>query len=283
MLQAMSHAIAPPIDAAAVARPVVGVTGPVHGGRATWMALRFAVWRAGGRARRITAAAPVLVADLDAVILSGGDDIDPRRYRRSPTRRMTIDPPREDLELRLIEGAIERDLPLLGICRGMQLLAVAHGGTLFEDIASARRSPLPFWRAHCDRASLLAQVLATTTPAINKIHHQAIESSGEGLVEVAWDEDQLVQGVEVKALTFGLGVQWHPEYLPYLSGQRRLFDALVEAARTRGEPGGDPRVLTDLVAVPGLARGGSGIAFGERFDVGQHAVVDGMDEGVGPE
>ena len=252
MLQAMSHAIAPPIDATAVARPVVGITGPVHGGLAAWIALRFAIWRAGGRARRVTVAEPIPIADLDALMISGGDDIDPRRYRRRPTRRSTFDRPREDLELRLIAGAIERDLPLLGICRGMQLIAVAHGGTLFEDITPARSSPLPFWRAHCDRASLIARVLATPTPAINKIHHQAIESPGEGLIEVAWDDDQLVQGVEVKALTFGLGVQWHPEYLPYLSPQRRLFDALVDAARTRGEPRGDLHRVPDLAVVPDL-------------------------------
>lgn len=239
----MPAALAASRDTAAILRPVIGVTGPDDGGLPTWLAFRFAIWRAGGVARRVTPSAPAALTELHGLVLSGGDDIDPRRYHRTPTRRMTVDPPREALELRLINAALEHDLPLLGICRGMQLMAVALGGTLFEDIeprARAHASPLPLWRARCERGSRLARALGVVDPAINKIHHQAIETPGDGVIEVAWDDDDLVQGIEIESTRFAFGVQWHPEYLPWLAPHRRLFDALVAAARVDAAPRPEP-------------------------------------------
>lgn len=228
-----------PLDAAAADRPIIGVTGPDRGGRMAWLACRFAIWRAGGRAVRLTPGAPTSDSPLAGLVLTGGADIDPRRYRRAPQDGADYDPARDAFELELIERARDRDLPLLGICRGMQLINVAHRGALFVDIepeARAHYSPLPFWHVDCAPTGIVRRTLDASRVRINKIHHQAIERLGDGLVDVGWDDDGLTQAIEVKGMAFGVGVQWHPEYLPYLAPHRRLFDALVDAARTPALP-----------------------------------------------
>lgn len=227
------------LDATAVDRPTIGVTGPDGGGLAAWLACRFAIWRAGGRAQRVTPSAPAADTALAGLVLTGGADIDPRRYRRAPRDGSDYDPARDTFELDLIERARDRDLPLLGICRGMQLINVAHGGALFADIeprARAHVSPLPLWYVDCVPTGVVRRALDRSRVRINKIHHDAIERLGDGLVDVGWDDDGLIQAIEVKGMAFGVGVQWHPEYLPYLAPHRRLFEALVDAARTPALP-----------------------------------------------
>lgn len=218
-------------------RPLIGVTGPARGGHAAWMAVRFALWLAGARAVRITPDEPRTLGEtplLDGLVLTGGDDIEPRRYGERATRRMTIDPPRDALELDLAGEARRLRRPTLGICRGMQVLAIASGGELVEHIepeARAHHNPLPFWRARLEPDSALAALLDRGALPINKIHHQAVARAGAGLHVAARDDDGLIQAVEAEDHPFFVGVQWHPEYLQYLAPHRRLVGAFVRAAR----------------------------------------------------
>ncbi|NLU66243.1 gamma-glutamyl-gamma-aminobutyrate hydrolase family protein [Streptomyces sp. HNM0574] len=198
------------------------------------------VQRAGGLAALLPPDAPALaaraVARLDALVVSGGPDVDPARY--GEPRAPECGPPapeRDAWELALIEAALERRLPLLGICRGMQLLNVALGGSLAQHLAGHQGPPGVFG-AHPVRqvpGTLLAEVLPgeLTVPTY---HHQATARLGAGLVPGAHAEDGTVEALELPSADgFVLAVQWHPE----AGDDLRLLTALNRAAAAR-EPAG---------------------------------------------
>jgi putative glutamine amidotransferase len=139
----------------------------------------------------------------------------------------------------MIENALEAELPILGICRGAQLMNVVMGGSLHPDLrgirvrTSNRRTVLPRKLVQVEPASRLFDALGAESCRVNSLHHQAADRIGAGLRAVATDLDGIVQGIENPTMDFQLGVQWHPEYLPYRSHQRRLFRTLVEAAGRR--------------------------------------------------
>jgi putative glutamine amidotransferase len=178
---------------------------------------------------------------LDGLILAGGADIDPASYRAAP-HPMTKNtrPERDAFELALARRALERDIPLLGICRGMQLMNVARGGTLRqhlpEDVGHEdhRRSPGSFDGADHDvrltDGSLAARAAGEVAHATKSHHHQGIEALGDGFVETGWSTlDELPEAIEDPERRFALGVQWHPEADPASS----LIAALVEEAARR--------------------------------------------------
>jgi len=176
---------------------------------------------------------------LDGIVLAGGADIDPGSYG-SERHRCTINtrPERDVVEIALARRALERDIPLLGICRGMQLLNVAHGGTLIQHLpddmghTDHRRSLGSFDNADHDvrlaEGSLAARAAGQTLHATKSHHHQGIAKIGEGLVESGWSVlDDLVEAIEAPANTYALGVQWHPEVDP----RSGVVRSLVAAAR----------------------------------------------------
>lgn len=174
------------------------------------------------------------VARLDGLLLAGGADIEPRRYGQPAGPRTTVvRPDRDDAELAALHAALDRDLPLLGICRGMQLLNVALGGDLVQHLPdrpeSGRHDPGPgaFEARHVRIAagSRLHQVLGATAPA-DCHHHQSLDRIATGLTASAWAEDGTVEAVEAVDRIFCLAVQWHPE----VGQDRRLFAALTAAA-----------------------------------------------------
>lgn len=190
-------------------------------------------------------AAGPLLARLDALVLSGGGDLDPAVYGAHPHPRLgSVSPRRDAFELRLLREALRRDLPVLAICRGLQLLNVAMGGTLLQDIpsewkgASDHDSRGPRDRCthevHLQPGSRLHAILGREALAVNSFHHQAIDRLGEGLVVCArCPADQVIEGVELPGHRFVLAVQWHPE--SFWRGARQssaLFSALVEACRS---------------------------------------------------
>lgn len=189
-----------------------------------------------------------LVARLGGVVLPGGGDIDPTEYGQTPHATVfDIDGARDSLELSLARDAVATGLPLLAVCRGIQVLNVALGGTLVQDIPTqvpdAVRHSFPLREApreHLAHAvqitegSRLADVLGTPITHVNSRHHQAIDVVAPGLQVVAHAPDGVIEGVELPAHPFLLGVQWHPENLQAIPEMKRLFVRFVEAAQERG-------------------------------------------------
>lgn len=150
-----------------------------------------------------------------------------------------LDKDRDRLEFYLLKEAHERELPVLGICRGAQLINVYHGGNLHTDIstfyyeAPNPRSIFPVKEVCIEVGSQLADILGVRQLEVNALHHQAIDETGQHLDVVARERNQVTQGIEHESTgdAFLLGVQWHPEFLPHLPRQRRIFEALVDAAQ----------------------------------------------------
>ncbi len=186
-----------------------------------------------------------LCRGLDGLLLTGGGDLDPALYGETPHPTVCeVAPARDALECSAVRIALDRRLPILAICRGVQLLNVALGGTLFQDVgtdpgtelAHSQREPRdqPTHKVRVQAGSRLAETLGTDELEVNSMHHQAVKGLGAGLAAVAWAPDRIIEGVEVTdASRFVLGVQWHPEELCGDSEPaRRLFTALVGSARS---------------------------------------------------
>jgi gamma-glutamyl-gamma-aminobutyrate hydrolase PuuD len=230
-----------------VTRPVVGITSyPPE--RVSWGAWEEpvilipasyvdAVERAGGRPLVVppaSAAVEETLDLLDGIVFSGGSDVDPARYgaeAHSETDAPRAD--RDEAELALLTGALARDMPVLAVCRGSQVLNVALGGDLVQHLPEQvghdrhRHTPGQFadHDVKVDPQSRLGAVLGDRAP-VKSHHHQGYGRLGAGLVEVAWADDGTVEGLELPGKRFALGVLWHPE-----EGEDFvLFQALVEQA-----------------------------------------------------
>ncbi|MGH7593416.1 MAG: gamma-glutamyl-gamma-aminobutyrate hydrolase family protein [Gemmatimonadales bacterium] len=179
------------------------------------------------------------------LLLTGGEDVEPSRYGAMPHSRLgAVDPRRDVNELALVAEARARDLPILGICRGIQLCNVAFGGTLIQDLASEHPSDLNHdspsprdVRSHPVRLtqhSRLADILDATTLDANSFHHQAVDRIGPGLMATAVAPDGVIEGLESSdPQEWIIAVQWHPEELALQpdAADLRLFSALIAAAR----------------------------------------------------
>lgn len=184
---------------------------------------------------------------VDGLIFSGGADIDPALYGDSTVHPATYDisADRDRFEIDLMRGAIERDVPVLCICRGIQVLNVALGGTLIQHIDDGVESALPH-RQHevgymadatsheirVEPGTLTAEVLGLGTLAVNSLHHQAIADPAPSVRIEALAQDGVIEAVSVPKCRFVLGLQWHPELLfEKAPAHARPFEALVAAAR----------------------------------------------------
>lgn len=265
-------------------RPVIGIPcftakragtrRPIFGNNQTYVR---AVERAGG--------VPVLIPPLpdelsmraicdrlDGLLLTGGEDLAPELYGEQPLPECgASDRQRDELELAFTRWALDADMPLLGICRGMQLLNVARGGSLYQDLATqqphaqqhAQTQHRRSHRSHDIRVlpdSRLATILDTSRHSVNSLHHQAVNRVGDGVRIVAWSPDDIAEAMELPDYSFALAVQYHPEELePTDEASRRLFStfvrACIERATTRdyGQPPAAQR--QDLLAVATSATG----------------------------
>lgn len=193
----------------------------------------------GAEPHRISVRQPAEDEQFDGLIISGGDDIGPELYGAEPVPKVRPDRSRDALELHWIEVAGTRRWPLLGICRGAQLLNVADGGSLVQDITSIRQKTsnrptvLPTKTVALDADSTLSTFISRQTLRVNSLHHQAVDRPGRSLRIIGKDEDTLCQAIEAADGSPILGVQWHPEYLPYLQSQRRIFRWLLSNAALR--------------------------------------------------
>lgn len=223
-------------------RPLIGVTKPSRGDLFSFWAICAALWRAGGRPTRISAAAPAL-APIHGLVLGGGVDVHPKRFGAAPRSHYAYDDARDEMELHWLHRAAEENLPTLGICRGAQLMNVAAGGTLHLDLPA--RFGWAFYPQHWLRqahfrkwisiasGSRLNAALGVDRLRVNSVHRQAIDTPGAGLVVNAREDNGVAQGIERPGADFWIGVQFHPEFLIWSQPCRRLFQSLVTAARTR--------------------------------------------------
>jgi len=178
-----------------------------------------------------------LIDRLDGLVVIGGGDVSADRYdRENDERNGGVSPFRDELELQLLEAALEDDLPVLAVCRGHQVLNVLLGGTLVQQLPDLLGST-----RHQPSAGAFGEVTVVTEPGtivhrllgdrpvVQCSHHQAIEDVGDSLLVSARSDDGVIEAVEVLGRTFAVGVQWHPEE----DGDVRLFAGLVDAARGR--------------------------------------------------
>ncbi|MCG8669764.1 MAG: gamma-glutamyl-gamma-aminobutyrate hydrolase family protein [Pseudomonadales bacterium] len=253
-------------------KPVIGVTGPDRGGFAAWLMTSLAIRRVGATPVRITPSSPRNESELHGVVIGGGSDVEPLHYgeepqeskaKKSPKIRVLdwtvnlllfllrwifsvkdlqrYDPERDKLERHMIEYALREGLPILGICRGAQLLNIVLGGSLYQQIHDFYgetpfvRSLLPLKTVNLESDSQLSNILHSHQSVINALHNQAIKETGRHVKVTARDLAGVVQGIEYTEHDFVIGVQWHPEYLPQLPQHQSLFKRLVEAAVKRTE------------------------------------------------
>jgi putative glutamine amidotransferase len=197
-----------------------------------------------------SSAAQAVAKPFDGLVLGGGGDVDPARYGR-PTRadaRVEVDPDRDSIDFTLLARALAVGAPVLGICRGLQVVNVALGGTLVQDLATERPSEVSHEDGDGDRARLahavsvaagsrLAGIAGRTEAAVNSRHHQAVERVAPGLTVSATAPDGLVEALEMPHGPALLAVQWHPENLRGDAVSERIFAAFLGAARRRPGPG----------------------------------------------
>ena len=208
-----------------------------------------AVLAAGGLPVLLPAAIPLeeatsLAAQFDGFYFTGGGDLDPSLYGEQGHERVYgLNPQRDAFELALIRAVVEGDKPLLAVCRGMQTLNVACGGTLYVDIASQLPSAEKhdWWPTYkrnklvhdvsVSQGSFLAEILGQVQLRTNSLHHQSVRQVAGALKSVAFASDGVIEAVEHPEKHFVIGVQWHPEWLQDQQAMRNLYKAFINACK----------------------------------------------------
>jgi len=180
---------------------------------------------------------------LDGLLFTGGGDVHPERYGSGTHPKVShVDEDRDRVEVQLVHQAVAKELPFIGICRGLQVINVALGGSLYEDIleqhpGAQKHDYFPNYPrdylAHPVQIkpdSLLAQALGGETALVNSLHHQGIRRLAAGLKATAFAPDGVIEAIELAGHPFGLAVQWHPEWLGEHLAMRALFTAFIRAA-----------------------------------------------------
>lgn len=223
-------------------KPVIGITRPENGDWLAYQAIRFAIWLAGGDPLPLTARAPRDPHLIDGLVFGGGSDIFPERFGALPKDAYTYDHNRDDMELTWNTAARDHAIPVLGICRGAQMMNVAAGGTLHLDLSAYENANYPTHAFHqifyrkkvsVEEHSVLHRLTGRHTLSVNSIHSQAIETVGNGFHVTARETNGVIQAVEDPERAFAVGVQFHPEFLIYRGCFRRLFKGFVKAAHER--------------------------------------------------
>lgn len=252
-------------------KPIIGVTGPARGGTAAWIFTKLAVLRNGGKAIRITPESLPRSLQFDGLILGGGADISPERYgqqRRAAdgknrsrlpqhwgiirrifsivlypilfmvrklfsVRGSSISPERDEMEFNLLKQALRENKPVLGICRGSQLINIQMGGSLHQDLTGFYgeipkiHSVRPRKKVFVEKGSRLYEIVRKSELWVNALHFQAVDEPGGKIKVVAREKSGVIQAIEYPEHPYVIGVQWHPEYLPQVKAQNHIFKELV--------------------------------------------------------
>jgi putative glutamine amidotransferase len=176
-----------------------------------------------------------LLARVDGIVVTGGVDVDPAAYDAVPDPLLgTTDPERDSIDLAITRAAVESDLPMLAVCRGIQVLNVALGGTLVQHVDDHMRVDgynEPLHPVMIEADSQLAKIVGAEQIGVNTLHHQVIDRLGDGLRAVATNPDGHIEAVELVGANRVLGVQWHPELLRHRPEHLALFEWLAGAPR----------------------------------------------------
>lgn len=220
---------------------------------------RFGINQSYVRALEAAGAAPVLIplledpdrlraiyGRLDGILFPGGADVDPAAYHEEPIGNLNLVEPRRDrVEIALARWAVQDDLPTLGICRGQQLLNVALGGSLYQDLRyqgvtslehagkDGRARDALVHAVRLDQDSQLAQMLDETEVKVNSLHHQAVKDVAPLLRVIGRAEDGVIEALEARDRRFLITVQWHPEEIAAIPWVQALFRGFVQAASSR--------------------------------------------------
>ncbi|GAC15748.1 gamma-glutamyl-gamma-aminobutyrate hydrolase family protein [Aliiglaciecola lipolytica] len=252
-------------------RPSIAVTGPDKSGLTAWLFTSLNVRIAGGYPVRVTPSRFEGSFHFDGVIIGGGSDIHPDNYtaQRTPNVNRSLwlkikevlcypmellsyfskpayDKERDEMEKQFIDFAIEHDKPILGICRGHQLLNAKLGGTMYQSTLPLLqkkmriRSPFPRKKViYTKDESLISEIAGDDPIEVNAIHSQAIAKPADDLEVTAKEKAGISQVIESKSSDKLLGVQWHPEYLFYMKAHRNIFEWLVQTAKQDSKNMGD--------------------------------------------
>jgi len=204
-----------------------------------------AIWRAGA----IPVLLPIdenpdraleMLEMVDGLLISGGNDVSPEMYGSKENKCGTLDRSRDAMEKYLLEKALEKDMPVLGICRGVQLMNAALGGTLHQDLPSEgypNHTIVEFDRnvvthtVEVKESTLLAEILGSGELGVNSFHHQAVDKLADGLEAAAVSKEGIVESVYMPGRKFVLAVQWHPEMMYDSEVQKKIFEAFVGACK----------------------------------------------------
>lgn len=216
-------------------RPLIGVTVSRRSAWRIFPLIALNLWLTGGRAVKWRSAAEVDVDAVDGIIIGGGDDIAPTLYKGVIKAEARLDHARDTMETWIVEKAFADGIPVLGVCRGAQMLNVVSGGTLHQDAYVTHggrryKTILPRKTVRIEPGTRLADTVGRSPMRVNALHKQSVAQLGVSLQVAARDGAGMVQAVERTRDPFAVGVQWHPEHIFYAKRHRMVFRALVDAA-----------------------------------------------------
>ena len=222
-------------------KPIIGYTGSDRFDALQWL-IALSIRLAGGKPLRLRPSSPKYETKIDGLLLGGGVDISPSLYAHQMKLSYDYDQERDDMEIKWMKAVTDNDLPILAICRGVQMLNVWRGGTLHADISKIHEAEnyptgligylLYRKKITIGEDTLLHNILGTDRLMVNSLHRQALDDLGDGVKVTALEDNGIAQAMEVPKMKFCLGLQFHPEALIYRKDCRRIFEAFVSAATT---------------------------------------------------